>query len=116
MSSILQTAGSIGGGVSNINSAAGPILPTVESIDVGALGINRRAARVTEIVENKIKDDTGKIFEEVDEVHQNANSIDCSDLVQLLRELSGDPGRDRCHSHRADRDDDRTSSARRDDD
>jgi methyl-accepting chemotaxis protein len=113
--SILQTAGSIGGRVVNINSAAGPILPTVESIDVGAAGINRRAERVTEIVENKIKDDTGKIFEEVDEVHQNANSIDCSAAIQLLRSFSGE-GRNRCHSHRDDRDDDRTSDARGRDD
>ncbi len=96
--SILRTAGSIGGRVVNINSAAGPILPVVDSIDRGALGINRRAARVTQIVEDKIQDDTGNILDEVEEVDQNANSIDCSAVIQTLRGFSG-AERDECDSH-----------------
>ena len=113
---ILTSATSIGQRVPLIAAAARDILPVVRRIDDGrtgtggppspprgAAGINFRADVVTDRVED-ILSDTGEIVEEVADIHEHSNSIDCSEVAMAGRTSQGQNPRGRCNAHPEDED------------
>lgn len=112
---ILTSATSIGQRVPLIAAAARDILPVVRRIDDGrtgpqppfpprgAAGINFRADVVTDRVED-ILSDTGETVEEVADIHEHSNSIDCSEVAMAGRTSQGQNPRGRCNAHPEDED------------
>ncbi len=92
--SINASVQSIGGSVRSINGSGRAILGHVRVIDSDVAGINRRASRVISIAQ-PIRTDLDAVRDQVgagnvgghtnQTIHGHANSIDCTDLLELLR-------------------------------
>ena len=84
---ILGSALSINRHVREIHSDVSGILDTAREINEGVEGINRRADRARDIAED-IEDDLDKILPVVRAIDENAETINCTTLVELLRRIS----------------------------